>query len=464
MESIARPMRRLQEEASWFARAHELKLMHVHADATLRGPALDLLMSQENHADNRALFFRFDDPTGPAGAWGDRAARLRAQWQEKTDAIAPAGIQLAPLGTDGARSGGGEFAALLSHAKASLAPPLTQVVVVLAPARVEHGDTFLAEVTALVSARELGHVRWIVVEVDGAAVAPLVGRLGAGTAALGCLCQVDPQAQQDELAAQGARGPFIDSPSHAAPDGAVPAWRAPGAMPDVAPPPRKDQRRPATDAELRAVGLSPRFVNGGGVALKQLILGAALALREGRHTDAITLQARAAALCAELEMPREQVLNLHVLGGYLIAAQARPRAREVYQRANERAQGGGFADLQSQGELALGMLDALDRRPAEAAAHYSAAGRLAEEAGSEALAIECWRLAGQLALEARLEQSAVECWKRALSLAEPLDPKVAQLTSAAEIARALAALCRKRGLTAQAQSLDQQSIALEQGS
>jgi tetratricopeptide (TPR) repeat protein len=177
----------------------------------------------------------------------------------------------------------------------------------------------------------------------------------------------------------------------------------------------------------------------------------------------VTLQARAASLCAEMEMPRDQVLNLHVLGGYLLAGQVRPRAREVYARAGEIARKGGFADLESQSELALGMLEALNHRPAEAAAHYSTAGRLAEEAKVDALAIECWRMAGQLALEARLEPSAIECWRRALSLAEPLPAKVAQLTSAAESARALAAVCRKRGLVPQAVALERQALDLEQG-
>jgi tetratricopeptide (TPR) repeat protein len=204
-------------------------------------------------------------------------------------------------------------------------------------------------------------------------------------------------------------------------------------------------------------------VNGGGVALKQLISGGALALRQGRHADAVTLQARAASLCSEMELPHEQVLNLHILGGYLLAGQVRQRAREVYARAGDIAHKGGFTDLEAQSELALGMLEALEHRPAEAATHYSTAGRLAEQAQVSALAIECWRMAGQLAVEARLEQSAVECWKRALDLAEPLEPKVAQITSAAEIARALASLCRKRGLAAQAASLERQAIGIEQG-
>jgi hypothetical protein len=457
LESIARPLRRLQEDAAWFARAHELKLLHVRTDPTMRGAVLEMLMSQESHADNRALFFQFEDPVvGGDRGWSTRAARLRAGWAEKMEAVAPADIHLRPLRDAAAKQGGREFAATLLEATQGLAAPLTQIVVVLAPSQVDDGATFLQELTSLVAARELEAVRWIVVEVDGASVAPLVGRLER--AGLGCLCLVDESAQQDDLAAGGVA--TVDVPVAIVPP---PAWRAPGAMPDVEAPARRDLPRRPTDEELRAEGLSPMFINGGGDALKKLVLGAALALRKGGHADAVTLQARAAELCAKMEMPREQVLNLFVLGGYLLAGQVRPRAREVYTRACELARAGAFADLESQGELALGTLEALERRPAEAAAHYASAGRLAEAAKAEPLAIECWRMAGQLAIEARLESSAIDCWQRAIKIAEPLEPEVAKVTSAAEAARALAALCRKRGLVPQAQALEQQSVALEQG-
>ena len=109
------------------------------------------------------------------------------------------------------------------------------------------------------------------------------------------------------------------------------------------------------------------------------------------------------------------------------------------------------------------MLEAVDRAPAKAAAHYAAAGRLAEDAEIDVLAIEAWRMAGQLAIEGRIETSAIECWKRALDLADELDPKLAQSTSAAEIARALAAVYRERGMAAPARALEERSLELEQG-
>jgi hypothetical protein len=190
-------------------------------------------------------------------------------------------------------------------------------------------------------------------------------------------------------------------------------------------------------------------------------LGAALALRQRRPEEAVAQQAQAAELCAEMQMPREQVINLLVLGSYLLAALARDRAKQVYGRAAALAAENDLKEPQAQARMALGMLAGLERQPAEAAAHYAASARLAEAAGSTALAIECWRMAGQLALEGKVELKAVECWKRALGLADALEPDIARSTSAPEVARALAQVYRKRGLGAQAHSLERRSFELE---
>jgi len=467
MEAIAIPLRRLHEEAAWFARATEVKLLHVTADATLRAAALKVLMAQEYHADNRALFFRFDDPmTGPARGWPERVARLRAQVAEKTEALAPAGIHLRPLpdaavtAVAAGRGAAAELAAMLYELRQVLVPPLTHAVVVLAPARIDDARLFAAEVSALVRARELADTRWIIVEPDAVgtrALAPLLRELRA--AALSCSCAMAPAGQADALAALGAAS--VDEPVTVRPP--TTTWRAAGAVPDVEPPPRIGALPLATDEALRAAGLSPMFVKGGGQALRRLVLGAALALRQGKPADAATLQARAAALCAEMEMPAEQVLNLQVLAGYLMAGADGARARATYRQAGEIARAHGLTSLEAQTELALGMLEAVGGSPPRAAAHYAAAGRLAEASKIDALAIEAWRMAGQLALEARLEVPALECWKRALGLAGALDAKLAQATSAPEIARALAAVCRRRGLLAQARALEERSVAFEQG-
>ncbi|HXU63774.1 MAG TPA: hypothetical protein VN962_18880, partial [Polyangia bacterium] len=342
MESIAAPLRRLQEEGAWFTRAHELRLLHVRTDASMRGAVIEQVMALEHHADNRALFYRFDDPfAGADRGWPARVQRLADQHDEKIASVAPAGIVVQPLGRAGAspEPTAVGFSALLFQIRPLLGAPLNGAVVVLAPAQIEDAALFHQELSALVAAPQLAHVRWIVVEADGAAARELVVALGPR--ALDCDCLVDEAQQQRDLAAGGAAA--VSDPPLVLPIEL--GWRAPGAMPDVAAPPRRDRGRLPTDDELRAAGLSPKFVKGGGEQLKKLILGAALAMRQSRHPDAVALQARAAALCAEMEMPREQILNVTILGGYLLAASQRPHAREAYTKARDLAAAGGFDDL-----------------------------------------------------------------------------------------------------------------------
>lgn len=462
MEAVARPLRRLQQELAWFARAGEVRLLYVTTDASLRGMAVDLAMAHENHADNRGIFFQLDDAMmGPDQGWPARVQRLKDQLAEKTRAVAPAGIHLKALPalrrtSPAGHISGVEFASVLRGMAAVLVPPLTNLVVVMAPVRVETPERFAGDMSALIASPELSHVRWIVVETDGQALAPVADHLGE--AALSCSCVVDDGAALDDLAALGAAS-VNDTVAINPRRG---SWRASGAAPDVEPPARPGQPPVPSDAQLVAAGMSSKFVNGGGEALQRLVLGAALAVRQKQLADAVTLQSRAAALCGEMTMPREQILNLHILAGYLVAAAKRERARDTYSKARDLARNHGLVDAESQSELALGMMEAVDQRYAEAATHYSSAGRLAEVANVEPLAIECWRMAGQLAVDAKLESTAVECWRRALTLAGALEPGLAKITSAPEVARALAAVCRTRGLIAQAQSLEQRSVEMEQ--
>jgi hypothetical protein len=68
-----------------------------------------------------------------------------------------------------------------------------------------------------------------------------------------------------------------------------------------------------------------------------------------------------------------------------------------------------------------------------------------------------------LAGEKRL-QPAVDAWKKALALADEAPPELVSSSSAPEVAKAMAELCRKNGLGPQAQSLEEQSIQLEERS
>jgi tetratricopeptide (TPR) repeat protein len=456
MESVARALRPLQEEANWFVRATEVKLLRVHTTTALRNTVLSIVMGYEAHADNKSLFFRLDDPyDGPSNGWPARIVRLYEQFVKKAEGLAEAGTSLPPLAEPRGQSAA-DFGGLLHAVAQSLRAPLAGVVVAISPVRVGNNAQYVLELGSLIRSPVLQLVRWIAVEPDERATDSLVAELGSN--ALSCDCVVDDEAEARDLEAMGAAKPGEEVVPRA-----TLTWRPPGAGPPIEAPLRKGGSPPADDETLRAAGLNPAFINGGAEALKRLTLGGALALKKGRHGDAVGLQARAAELCGQMGMFPEQVINLIVLGGYLLAGSARNQARDVYQRAGEIAVANGHHNQAAQADLALGMLEASEQRPQQAITHYTRAAQAAEAAKNPALAIECWRIAGQLALDQGAEGPATQYWQRALQLAQPLEAKTAKATGAAEVARALAAVCRKRGLIPQAESLERQGFEFEHG-
>lgn len=468
MESIAEPLRRLQEEASWFARATEIRLLWVPTEAALRSTALTLSERFEYHADNHSLFIPLDTPwSGPDLGAAARDAHFTERFTQKAQALRDAGVEVGPFSASAEGASSLESWARHLHAAcASLKPPLRGLVVVLAPTRIDDAAAFLADVRALVSSKALQAVRWIIIETDTLHLAPLVQELGEQRA-LTADFRIDPAQQQRDLAAlaspptppANAPGPTNATPALPFPWG---PWTSAGAMPQTPPPRRLDDPEPPTDEQLRASGLSPAYLKGGAQQMQRLMLGAALALRQHRSSDAIELQARTADLCGRMQMPKEQVIQLLVLGGYQLADAKPGAARETYQRATHLAGSEGLALQQAQAELGLGMLDAMAQKP-DALTHYAAAGRLSEQAGIVPLAIECWRMAGQCAGEHGATERALEHWEHALSLSETLSPEVRRTTSAADIARLLANAQQARGHHAQANLLHRHAFEIEHG-
>lgn len=459
MESIAQPLRQLQHEGAWFARARELRLFWVAAQAALRATALTCCSRFEYHADNRSLYIVVETPWSAdrVAALGDAFTR---GFEQKAQGLRRAGIGVggfARVEGDGASWAG--FGRALRRACEALKPPLSGITLVLAPSRVEDSAAFADELRALVTASLLEDVRWIVIESDSRHLERLLRELGPARAQ-GVECRIDEAQQQRDLAAlAGPPSPAGSQPPLPPPWG---PWASHGAMPRVAPPPRSDDGVPPSDEQLRANGLSPGYVKGGGQELQRLMLQGALALRQGRLGDAIELQARTAALCGRLELPREQVIHLLVLGGYQLAAAQPAPARESYRAATELAVRGELPLQAAQAELGLGMLDALEQRP-EALQHYAAAAQLSERAQLSALAIECWRMAGQFASEHRAHERAIECWRRGWELVGTLDEVGARGTSAATIARLLAQQLIARGQGREAHELQRRAFRIEHG-
>lgn len=93
MESIAEPLRRLQEEASWFARATEVRLLWVPTEAALRSTALTVSERLEYHADNHSLFIPLDAPwSGPGLGAAARDGHFTERFTQKAQATVPVSV------------------------------------------------------------------------------------------------------------------------------------------------------------------------------------------------------------------------------------------------------------------------------------------------------------------------------------------------------------------------------------
>jgi tetratricopeptide (TPR) repeat protein len=461
VESIAQPLRRLQEEAAWFARASELRLLWVQTEAALRSTATSVTERLEYHADNRSPFIILDAPwSGPDLGARARNTRFVEQFAQKAQAQRDAGLDLPAFeGLTPDHPNLETFAHNLRLACAVLRPPLSGLVVVLAPPRVDDREAFLLELSALCRSKTLKGVRWIVIETDTRYLEPLCLELGEEQA-LAADFRIDEAEQQKDVASLAGPTPAT---------GALPVmpfpwgpWSSGGAMPDALAPARLDDRQPPSDEQLQKSGLQPAYLKGGARELRRLMLGAALALRQQRFEDAIDLQTQSAELCGNLHLYQEQVIQLLVLGGYLLAAAIPARAHAVYQKAADLAAHHQLPMQQAQAELGLGMLAAMAAEP-EAMTHYATAARLSEQAQAIPLALECWRMAGQCAEEHGALERAIECWRRALTLSDALSPEVKRTTSAADIARLLANAEHARGHHALADEGHRKAFEIEHG-
>ncbi|RYZ08190.1 MAG: hypothetical protein EOO73_09000 [Myxococcales bacterium] len=459
MESVNVGMRRLQADAAWFARAKELRLLHVSTSADLGAAALKLCVGQEYHADNQSLFLMSEEPAlARSDTWYSRTQTLRKQYTAKQEALAKEGIALRPLGPAEKRTPPiTEFAGLLQEMLLGLAPPISGLVLVLAPTQVESGAPFTDELRQLLRSPALTQVRFIVLERDVITSRGLVDELGPQSALASEWWRDEAASLKDWSALVGPLPASLSFTPQ------VPTWQAPGAGPDVEAPPRKGAPPPPTDEQLAAAGVNPAFVNGGAQLLQKLLLGGALAIKEGKHAQAIQLQQAAVSLCGGLGMLKAQLINTIILGSYFMSAQSPREARKTYEQAEAEAQKQQMPDEQVQASLALGMLDALEKQPRQAMARYLEAAEVAEKSGNHALAIESWRTAGQLAYGLNAQDAALQPWLRATNVAATMDPLQVKATSAAECARGVAGIFRSRGQARDAELYEQQAFRFEHG-
>lgn len=467
MQAISNAMNSLFEDGSWFVRAKELRLLVVRTSGDLRKPALAVLAGQEFHHDNRSAWVVLEDAYGRMeSGWQVRAQRLLAHWEHRRAAfLKNEGINMPEAQVSPPAASVGLLASLgvgrravpllpfreaLSAVAAALRPPLEGLVIVLAPTIVEDVVALSGDLEALIEDQAVGRCRWVWVLDTTAPWPKLLDRLGQERA-LRCECVPDPVQHDKDLRAL-VNGPPA-SFGRAAPRGIEPPKRI------NEPPPLNPAVR---EQMLQQAGLSPEYLDKV-PEMQRVLLGAALAMKDGKGADAIRMQREARALAASLGLVEVTIICQVSLASYLSGLDRRDLALAELHGAVKLAARYELGLQEAQARLALGLLLSLEQRLSEAAKEYAECAKRAEYAKVPLIAIEAWRLAAQIELQRKSKQQAISYFAEALRVAKDSERATVSLSSASEAARRLAELYRERGLSAQAESLYAQADAMERG-
>ena len=412
-----------------FLRDDGCRLLQVLASAELHRQVLAVVMAQEHRPTSRAPFVALQHAhTAAMPAWSQRAEFARVQHERRRDG-APATIAAlpdAPVGRDERLV----FALQLQQLLQAPPPGTEGLVAVLACAHIDAPAVFRESVAMLVGRRELGAVRWIVIETDGDALGPLVATLGARAQ------QVDTRLP--EAAADAELAALVDDRPPASPRG-------------VTPPARPDVPVRVPDAD----GLRRREIG-------RLSLAAALASSRGRGAEAVTAQRDARDLATQAGWTGDAVTMELALGAHLVGAGATREAEVTFLRAIDTAKQHGMDDKATTAGFGLAATRTIRGERHTALVAYADAALAAQKSGSPMLAIEANRLAGQAALELRMEPQAITFFAKAVGLAAAAPREVGR-SSAAVAARSLADLCRKRGMHGRADELEAQAVQFSDG-
>lgn len=459
MEAYRQALSRVHEAMQWFLVADELRVLRVLTSSSARLPVLEQVALSEHSADARTPFAVLEAPVSAGDdGWELRCEELRDDWEELAALYAGADPPLAlpalepPPPTHGLTRFVGELAWMLAHLPEAL-PGLT---LVLAPVEIEDPRVWVASLRALLGVASLSGARFVVVELDEPHLAPLLDELGELVDRVDA--RVDEEAARRELAA------MIDLMA-SAPPGADGARLAGLAGPSVAPPrrwnappelPPEDVARLYFDADLPPGLADQERVQ----ALKVAMLRAAASAQAGDTATAIAEQRRARELADDIGLEREAVVLQIALGSYHLQGGDAPGAERAFESARTIALDRRFPELGAQAQLALAAAQLFDQRALEAAASYAWAGHLAHQCGQPVLAIEGYRLSGQLYAGEGRADDAAQAWQQALAIAEAAEPAERKASTAPEVADALAALLRARGLDERAASLEEQAALL----
>lgn len=465
MQSFSEPLNRLHQDAGWFARAQEIRLLVVRTSGDLRKTVVELLPKFEFHADNFSPWVMLPEAyTSEDNGWQVRANRLVTDWERRREAFFKEGIELPKVQVaslpephqtpKGLSAGITLFHKTAASVQRALRRPLRGLVFVLAPPVVDDPVGLERDIDALLRARALEACRFVLV-LDSDLPTPHELLEALGDRAMQAECVVDPKQQEQDLAAMlgGGDDPESMGGIGAAPRGVVPPRRVDG-PPEVP----KDQR----DAALREAGINPEFLEKA-PRFRNLVLSAALAMKQGRGTDAARQQREARDLAYTLEMHELGVICQIALANYLSGLGQPDEAVSELEHAVQRAADHELYRVQSQAHLALGLLHTLAKRLPDSVCEYVRAALTAEVASVGPLAVESWRLAGQIALQSGDDEVGIASFQESLRVAAGSAAAVVKSSSAPEAARQLAQHMRDHGMGAQAESLYAQADQMEQG-
>lgn len=409
----------LHDQATRFSRDERQRLLHVVTNAARRGAVLAVLRGLEHGpwAPGPVVVLEAGHGTADPG-WAARSDVLRRQHEVRRGAGAAVGEGWPLLGLPPAEKGLAGFAEQLGQVVAAT-PGGRGWVVVLAPAHVKAAQQWARSIAMLLRGSALGRVRWVVVDVEEST---LVDAIAAEheLRRVRCMGDEDGGAGADGLAALLAG---IGTGATGSRPAGVTAPPRPGRPPPPAEDPEAAQRR----------------------ELARLVLAAARAQRAGEGASAVEQQRKARDLCMAAGWRDTAVQMELVLAGILLGTGAGDAALESGRRAVEAAKAQPRAELVAMGQLALGStLVARGDRPA-AMLVYADAVASAEQAGATALVLEACRLTADAAVLLGMEAQAIAFWSRAVKVAEAA-PVHGALGSAGHCARAMALLCKRRGL------------------
>ncbi len=428
------------------------RALHVLADAQLLPPAAGLLAALESKAENRHPVFVSVVAARGDDHWRARARELRNEYEDLRTSASEAGVEmpaiaeppddLSPLAA---------CAVVLARAATSTRAPLAAPIVLLVPS--SHADERFAEdLATLLRAPGLEAIRWIVLEPRPTCRAAITACPGG----VAHECRIDASdlaADLSALAAVAQRAAATSNPGGA---------HIGGAGPGVAPPRRAHEPavRAPSPAELASMGVAPARVDPVvGAKMRAGVMQGVAAAARGDGAGAIRGYRDARDVAASAGLDSEAVTFEMMMAAAALAS-APAAAIATFESARERALRAGLGELAGRAQMGLAAALLSQGREADAVDAYRRAVALCAEA-APALAIEALRMEGTLHARARREEEAAAAWRRALVLARAADEDIARASSAPLVARALAELCRRHGLTPQANSLEAEAARLE---